>query len=177
MFEKGERVVYGTNGVCTVEDITRLDNSGNREGRLYYVLRPLNTKGSHIYTPVDNEKVNIRRILSGEEANALIDSIPEVELLGISCEKMRETEYKTAIRSGRSEDWIKVIKTLYVRKQERLREGKKITSTDERYMKAAEDYLYGELAAALNMGRGDIKNYIEQRIQNRRQSKISEAVK
>ena len=40
MFEKGDYVVYGTKGVCQVEEITELEMKGTAEGRLYYVLRP-----------------------------------------------------------------------------------------------------------------------------------------
>ena len=176
MFQKGERVVYGMSGVCTVEDITALGGSGKGEERLYYVLIPLNTKGSHIYTPVDNQKAKIRRILTAEEANALIDSIPEREALRISSEKLREAEYKAAIRSGRCEAWVGMIKTLHARRQERTREGKKITATDERYLKAAEDYLFGELAAALKIAKEDMRGYIVKRIRERTRQETPEAV-
>ena len=40
MFEKGDYVVYGTKGVCQVEEITELAMKGTAEGKLYYVLRP-----------------------------------------------------------------------------------------------------------------------------------------
>ena len=56
MFEKGEYIVYGHNGICEVEDITHLNLSGVDKGKLYYVLAPLNKKESRIYYPVDREK-------------------------------------------------------------------------------------------------------------------------
>ena len=37
MFEKGEYIVYGHNGICEVEDITHLNLSGVDKGKLYYV--------------------------------------------------------------------------------------------------------------------------------------------
>ena len=57
MFEKGEYISYGHSGICRVEDITRLDIPGVDRKKLYYVLVPLNIKGSRIYYPVDKEKV------------------------------------------------------------------------------------------------------------------------
>ena len=56
MFEKGEYIVYGHNGICEVEDITHLNLSGVDKGKLYYVLAPLTKKESRIYYPVDREK-------------------------------------------------------------------------------------------------------------------------
>ena len=44
MFEKGEYIVYGHNGICEVEDITHLNLSGVDKGKLYYVLAPLNKR-------------------------------------------------------------------------------------------------------------------------------------
>ena len=36
MFEKGEYIVYGHNGICEDEDITHLNHSGVDKGKLYY---------------------------------------------------------------------------------------------------------------------------------------------
>ena len=38
MFEIGEYIVYGTKGVCQVEDISQVDIPGANKDRLYYVL-------------------------------------------------------------------------------------------------------------------------------------------
>ena len=43
-----------------------------------------------------------------------------------------------------------------------LRHGKKVSQMDERYLKRAEDQLYGELAAALDMPRDQMIPYIRQ---------------
>ena len=69
-----------------------------------------------------------------------------------------------------------MIKTLHARRQERTREGKKITATDERYLKAAEDYLFGELAAALKIAKEDMRGYIVKRIRERTRQETPEAV-
>ena len=67
VFQKGEYVIHGSNGVCLVTDITHLDMPGSDRKRLYYVLQPLNVRDSRIYSPVDNTKVLMRKILSREE--------------------------------------------------------------------------------------------------------------
>ena len=58
-----------------------------------------------------------------------------------------------------------MIKTLYLRRQERVERGQKVTATDARYLKAAEDQLYGEFAMALGIEKGEVEHFIEERIQ------------
>ena len=58
-----------------------------------------------------------------------------------------------------------IIKTLYLRKVERVGAGKKITTIDERYFKLAENYLHGELALALQVDKDDINQIIIENIE------------
>lgn len=48
MYDIGDYVVYGHNGICRVEDITNPGFSGVDKDKKYYVLQPLNTKESSI---------------------------------------------------------------------------------------------------------------------------------
>ena len=77
MFQPGELLVYGTTGVCRVEEIATPDLTRADRGRRYYLLRPLHQDGV-IYAPVDSGKVAIRPVISREEAETLIDLIPSV---------------------------------------------------------------------------------------------------
>lgn len=43
---------------------------------------------------------------------------------------------------------VKIIKNMYLRRQERISSGKKATVLDDRYFKLAEDKLYSELVFA-----------------------------
>lgn len=97
MFGKGEYIVYGTAGVCLVKDITAMAMEEGRQEKLYYVLEPMGISGSRIMTPVEGNKSVMRPILSREEAYLLIDGIKEVDELGITDDKQRETKYKEAL--------------------------------------------------------------------------------
>lgn len=164
MFQIGEFIVYGKNGICKVEDITYLNMSGADKNRLYYVLLPVNTRGSKIYSPVDSEKVTSRRMMTREEASELIDEIPQIQQLWVTNDKQREEQYKEAMQGCDCRQWIRIIKTLHVRKKERLAQGKKVTAVDEHYLKMAEDQLYGELSVALGKQKGEMESFIAQRI-------------
>ena len=164
MFEKGEYIMYGHNGICRVEDITHLHIPGVDGKRLYYVLVPLAVKGNRIYFPVDKENMNARRLISESEAWAFLDEIQDIQELKVENEKLREESYKDALNSGDRKQWVGIIKTLYRRKQTRLRQGKKAASIDERYMKMAEEALYSELAFAMGKKKEDMLPLIREHI-------------
>ncbi|MDD2959527.1 MAG: CarD family transcriptional regulator [Lachnospiraceae bacterium] len=166
MFKSGQYIYYANSGLCKVEEVTHLKVSGADRNRLYYRLTPMNSQGGTIYTPVDNQKVPMREILNEKQAEELIDSIPQIEELWIPEEKQREQSYKTALQSSDCRSWIRIIKTLYLRKQSRISQGRKITSTDERYLSSAEEKLYGELAVALGRKKSEMEQYIALRIKD-----------
>lgn len=164
MFEKGDVIIYGNDGVCTVEKIGPLDSKLTTKGRIYYTLQPVYRKESRIFTPADNEKVCMRSVISKKEAMELIDDIVNIEFLWITDEKGREYEYKEAIRKCDCRELVRIIKTIYSRKQSRIAEGKKVTAVDDKYFHLAENSLYGELAIPLKMTREEVKKYVEERV-------------
>lgn len=165
MFDKDEFIVYGRNGVCLVEDIKPMDIDGIGSERLYYVLRPVNSQGSTIFTPVDNQKVPMRKIITKEEALDLIEKIPEIGVLKISNEKMCEEQYKAAMQSCDCSDMVRVLKTIYLKKQKRIAAGKKITSTDEKYFHMAENSLCTELSVLIDVPKEKMEEYITKKLE------------
>lgn len=164
MFEVGDFVIYGNSGVCKVEKIGTLELIGMQKGRLYYTLIPVYQKGSKIFTPMDNRKVIMRRVISQEEALKLIDTIKEIDTLWLEDSRRREEIYKESMRKCDCLEWIKIIKTLYLRKQSRIAEGKKTATSDEKYFNLAEESLYDELAISLQMDRTKVKEYVIERV-------------
>lgn len=164
MFEVGEYIVYGVKGVYRIEDITHIDISGVDKNRLYYVLAPIGENGGRIYAPTDNRKVMMRKVISKEEANQLIEELPQIELLWVPDDKQREARYKEALGTCDYRAWVSIVKTLYLRKQERVAQGKKVTSLDERYMRTAENELYSELALTLGIPKAQMESYIKEQL-------------
>lgn len=165
MFSIGQDVICGNKGVCTVEDITTLDISGVDKAKRYYILKPRYVAASTVYVPVDSAATSMRTILTKEEAESLISSIPKIPVLDIKNEKLVEQDYKACMRSNSCNEWVKLIKTIYERKQKRLQAGRKETAVDSKYFKIAEENLYGELAVALEMERSAVCDYISAQLQ------------
>ena len=140
MFQIGDKLVYGGTGVCLVEDITTVDMPGGDKNRLYYILKPLYQDGV-IRTPVDNEKVFKRPILTREQAEELIDRIPTMQALPYHEKNLSLLRgyYQKRLASCRCEDILETAMSIYAKKQEAIRSQKKFGATDEQYLKRAEE--------------------------------------
>ncbi len=161
MFKKGDYVIYGNNGICSVQDVTTLDIPGISKNRLYYLLKPVYaSNNTTVYTPVDTEGPLLRPALSKDEADNLIKSIPDIPLIPLTNEKTLENTYKQYIRSNNCKAWVQLIKTIYRRKESRIKKGYKVTALDSRYYSLAETSLYGELAIVLDKPREEVKSCI-----------------
>lgn len=164
MFAVNDYIVYGNHGVCKVENIGTVSLAMVDKNKVYYTLRPVYRNEAVVYAPVENPKSVIRPVLTKEDADKLIEEIPVLDSVWIGNEKEREVQYKAALRSCDCRELIRIIKTLYHRKMDRIKDGKKVTVVDERYFRQAEDQLYGELAFAMNMDRNQVGEYLNTRI-------------
>ncbi|MCR4846381.1 MAG: CarD family transcriptional regulator [Eubacterium sp.] len=167
MFDVGDFIIYGSNGVCKITHIGPMKMPGVPKDRLYYTMVPCYIRDSEIFTPVDNERVVMRKVMSKDEAEDFIQSISEIKELEIIEEKRRELEYKQAVLTCEPEVLVSLIKTIYTRMEDRIAEGKKVTSSDSKYFHLAEESLYGELAISLDMEKEEVKDYVKEKVENR----------
>ena len=163
MFNRGDMVIYGGTGVCRISDITMKPGVDGSE-QPYYVLKPL-LEDCIIYTPVDG-KVFMRRVISKEEANRLIDMIPGLETEAFYTKSVQELtqHYKSAINTHSCEDLIELTMSIYEKKQDVEKHNRKFGQVDERFMKQAEELLFSELAVALEIQRDEVREYIADRL-------------
>ncbi len=164
MYKPGEKIVYGSTGVCTVKEITKPDDPTAEGERLYYALEPMYQAGM-IYTPVDS-KVFMRPVISKSEANALIDAIPDTQVPAYHSSVIRELEehYTAYLKSHNCASLLELTRSIYTKKQLAAQHNRKFGAVDERYMKRAEDLLYGELAVALDIDKDEVADYIAKRL-------------
>jgi CarD family transcriptional regulator len=170
VFSIGDYVMKTSKGVCHIDDITHLDMAGIDKDKLYYVMTPIDGKGSTLYVSVDTAQESIRAAMTKGQAEDVIDSIPSIEEAWVENDKLREQCYKDAVRSGSPEALIGIIKTIYARKKLREGQGKKNTAVDERYFKQAEDLLFAEIAFALGKNKDEIHDYITDMIRHKKRA-------
>jgi hypothetical protein len=73
LFQKKEIIFSETLGVCTVDDIVKLSDN-RRETYNYYLLRSVYDKTKKAYIPIENHSVQLRNLITKDEAKALLES-------------------------------------------------------------------------------------------------------
>ena len=152
MFQVNDVIIYGAQGVCQIAGTE--DKTVGGAKKTYFILKPVNDKGATIFAPTDNAHVlkKMRRLLSKDEINKLIDSMPDENALWVS----NENEHLELIR---------MIKAIHAHKTAREAEGKRLHVSDERFFKDAEQILYNEFQYVLDIhSKDDLLRYITQRI-------------
>lgn len=165
MFQKGEYVIYGNNGICCVEDIgIPVGTPMGRSGREYYTLTPVFGTGT-IYAPVDT-KVFMRPILTKEQAEHLIRQIPDIQEENFEGQDVRalSEKYKGCLDTHQCEDLVKLIKTVYMKEKSMAEQGKKLAKTEQEYGKLAKELLHREFSMALGIPYDEVEEYITEQI-------------
>ena len=164
MYEVGDYVINSGNGICRIEDRMHLDMEGIDENQWFFLVVPVEEQATRLYIPVEKIADKTRMVMDEVEAWNLMDGVVQIDELEIPNDRMREQIYKQAVLSNDPTQLIRVIKTIFVRKQQREAEGKKNTVIDERYFKLAENNLYDELAFAIGREKEEIPELIAERI-------------
>lgn len=159
MFKIGEFVVKPNTGICRIEDIVYMCLTG-KEKKQYYVLLPIEDDRAKLYVTTDADRTRLRPVMTKDESREFVNRIADIEAVWIPNDKMREQQYKEAFKTNEPESLVAIIKNLYNRSVTRIAQGKKITSTDEKYFKQAEKALFSELAFSLEKESEEIESLV-----------------
>lgn len=164
MYNVNDAVVYASYGVCVISAIEERDFSG--ENIEYYILRPVGDKKNTFYVPTSNSalKDKMRSIYSRKEVNNLISMMSDEQYIWIDNDFQRKEEYRKIIDKGDRLELVRLIKTLYEKNAELNKQHKKLRSTDEKFLREAENMLYDEFAYSLSIPREKVVDYIKQHI-------------
>ena len=160
MYKIGEQVLYDSEGICTVTEISEKTFAGMTS--VFYVLTPINRPTTTIYVPVNNKKrtAKMKKVLSEEEIYELIDSMPDEETIWIDDDARRKEEYLEIIHSGDRVKLIQLLKTLQIHKTRQEKTGKKLHISDEHFMNTAEKILHEELSHVLNISLDEVAPFL-----------------
>jgi CarD family transcriptional regulator len=160
MYKIGDLIIYGSEGVCRIEDIGIPEHSETEKDRQYYTIQSLYLN-ERIFSPVDSV-VFMRPIISHNEAENLIRQMPDVEVQVYDNRNLNllEEHYRHFMQTHKCCDLIYIIKSVYLKQKSAIETKKKLGQIDTRYLKRAEDMLYGEFAIALGIPKESVKDYI-----------------
>lgn len=164
-FSIGDKIIYGVHGVCVIDDIKKLDFSKSPE--LFYVLKPASDQRSSVFVPVGNAELGskMKKILSSEEISELIGLMPNEDELWIENDVQRKASYAEIIKNNDRRSMIRIIKTLYLRREKLKLEKKKMRSFDEKFLQEAENILYDEFSYVLNIKKDEVVPFICNKIE------------
>lgn len=154
-FSIGDLIIYGETGVCRVEAMEERPFLG--EITNCYRLQPV-YQSCVIYTPVDNGNVFMRNIVSADEAEALINSFESVEPRDLpqGAPRIVSELYDKIIKTHDCAELVSFIVSVHNKRKKLADSKKKLSAIDERFMKKAEDLLFGELASALGIQKSEV---------------------
>lgn len=165
MFQTNDYVFYGSGGICKIADICSAPLEGMPRDRVYYVMHSIHDRNGVIYVPVDSEGVFLRRLLNREEAQMLLERIPEILVIEAADTKLLRARYMEAMRSHDPAEWVRVIKTVHLRMQTLESRTARLTETERSFLDSAKRYLYAELSLALGLSEADVESQVTCRMQ------------
>ncbi|MDD4774470.1 MAG: CarD family transcriptional regulator [Eubacteriales bacterium] len=163
-YRVNDTVLHGMQGVFTIEDIADKEFNGTKS--LYYVLKNVENDRSTVFVPVDNEAATckMRLVLSTVEVYSLIRSMPDIDTDWIDNDRTRRERFKEIILKGNRTDLVRLIKSLHEHRKVQKEKGKRLNTTDERFMKDAEKVLYGEIAHVMDISTDEVLPFIRREL-------------
>lgn len=164
MFNVGDRVIYESQGVYKIIEITTSPVDKTDEG-LFYVLVPVyEPECNIIITPIENKRV--REIITMERAEEIINKIPDLSPLTVENERGRRNVYKTALEGPNLEEYVRLIKTVRIRREEFAKGKKRVSETDADFEERAKHGLYSEFAEVYDIPISEVEQMIIDKIEN-----------
>ena len=130
MFSVGQNVLYGTNGVCVVEDIT--EKKVGKVSMEYYVLKPLASDSSTLFVPTHNEELvkRIRDILNKDSIDSILANLPDIGEWNENKQE-RSDDFKSIIAGGDCVELIRMIRLIHAHSNELAeKEAEKMVSEE-----------------------------------------------
>lgn len=158
MFNKGDMVLYGGEGVCRVEGIE--EKKIGTATASYYVLCRVDGVNSVFFVPVESRAAQEKmcRVITAPEikkivAEARAEELPETD-------RERRELYKNAICSSDRSKIASLIKSVCALREKLDGEGKKLHKTEEYFLDDAKKFMFGELSAVFVMEKNDVIPFV-----------------
>lgn len=158
MYKINDYVIYKRE-VCVVKDLKKINNQD------YYTLENKEDTSLKISIPVSQETQLLRHLATFDEISNTLDHINDIPTLNIN-ERNLEEQYKLLLQGTTIENLIKIIKTAYIRNEIRKNNHKHLSDTDTSYQELAEQFLFNEIAYAMNISYDAAKELVFNKLIN-----------
>lgn len=164
MYVAGDRVLYGSHGVCRVTALEQ--RKVDRKLLTYLALEPEGQQGASYLVPTHNEVAmgKLCPILTREELEALLASENVRSGQWVEDGNQRKLLYRELISSGDREKLLQMICALYRHKEARLAEGKKFHQTDDNFLRDAEKLICSEICYVMGLEAPQAREYLREKL-------------
>ena len=164
MYQLGDKVVYGSHGVCCV--VGQEERVVDKRKVTYLALEPVGQGGSRFLVPTHNAAAmsKLSHMLKPEELEALLQPEKNSGDVWIRDENQRKQSYREMISAGDRQKLPAMIRALYRHKDAQQAAGKKVHLCDENFLRDAERLLANEISIVLDMEPDRAKQYLREKL-------------
>lgn len=165
MFQIEDYVFYESGGICRIADVQISPLAGMPPECKYYVLQSVGENNGTMYVPVNAKGIFLRKLLSREDAERLIDDIKGIAVFEEPSSKLLRARYIEAMHTHQPREWVRVLKTVHHRVNADPLRPTRISDTERAFGEAAKRYLYTELSIAFDIKESEVEDFIIGRVQ------------
>jgi len=160
MFSAGEVVIYGTQGVCRVKEISVV-KMGATKGE-YYILNPVFDSKAVVYVPTAKPELvaKMRPVLSEAELRQFLDETDFSRLPWISHDGERKDFCDKVIKGGDRRELLRLMGMLYAHREELIDQKRHFHNVDAQYLKLAERIIFDELSFVLGLKSDEVPAFV-----------------
>lgn len=165
-FEVGQYVVYGTNGICTVDSIEPMSFAAGMPEEMYYVLRQNRKKETKLFVPLKNTELvsKLREPMQKEDIEDILMGLSDGDVQWIDDRRQRTEYFKSILHEGVSGRLLNMIICIYERRRTVAKAGKKLPVADTNTLKTAERLVQEEFSWVLGIDEDEVPKYIRKRL-------------
>ena len=105
--------------------------------------------GAKVFTPIVGSTVRLRPVAGLDTFTRILDNIDDIECIEEANERTLQDKFKAVMAEFTPESMARVVKTVLIRKWNRIAAGKKVMAMDEKVLNVAGRKLYEEMAFAM----------------------------
>ena len=148
-YHVGDYLVHEGSGVCQIEDIDDMELMGKGSRKTYYCMAPVFKAGAKVFTPTVGSTVRLRPVAEAETFTRILENIDDIQCLEEPNDRALQECFKEVMAEFTPEAMASVVKTVLLRKWQRIQSGKKVMALDEKTLNVAGRKLYEEMAFSM----------------------------
>lgn len=159
----GDLVIYGTSGLCVVEEFKDMKLPYDESPQSYYLLRPQSKNHSSIYVPARNEALvaKMRPLLSKSEIDDILHGVQGREMEWNPDRAQRHAAFRAVMARRDQEEMLLMMRSIFARRRELAAVGKHLPTADEDILQSSEKLLAQEFGRSLNIPPEQVGDYID----------------